>query len=90
MAKKRKPKQTIKRAENSFGGGLSNLLLFSGTPSIENLINAQDYGRDTAYVVTYALVNKNVVVSRFVQFVADAMTGITLMDKNGDEILTGI
>lgn len=76
-------------AENSFGG-ISNLILFSGTPSLENIINAQDYGKDTSYSISYALTNKNVVVSRFVQFIADAMTGLTLIDKNGDEVLSGL
>lgn len=74
-------------AENSFGG-ISNLILFSGSPSLENIINAQDYGKDTSYSISYALTNKNVVVSRFVQFIADAMTGLTLIDKNGDEVLS--
>ena len=76
-------------AENSVGG-ISNLILFSGTPSLENIINAQDYGKDTSYSISYALTNKNVVVSRFVQFIADAMTGLTLIDKNGDEVLSGL
>ena len=67
---------------------MSNLIFFSGTPSIENIINAQDYGKDTTYSIAYALTNKNVVVSRFVQFIADAMTGLTLIDKNGDEVLS--
>lgn len=74
-------------AENSFGG-VSNFIVFSGTPSLENIINAQDYGKDTSYSISYALTNKNVVVSRFVQFIADAMTGLTLVDKNGDEVLS--
>lgn len=73
--------------ENSFGS-ISNLILFSGTPSLENIINAQDYGKDTSYSISYALTNKNVVVSRFVQFIADAMTGLTLIDKNWDEVLS--
>mgnify|MGYP001642788347 CR=1 FL=1 len=89
MSKKRKSNsQIINKQNNSFGGGLANMLLFSGTPSIENLINSQDYGKDTAYSVSYALTNKNVVVSRFVQFIADAMTEATIVDKNGDEVLS--
>lgn len=74
-------------AENSFGG-VSNFIVFSRTPSLENIINTQDYGKDTSYSISYALTNKNVVVSRFVQFIADAMTGLTLIDKNGDEVLS--
>ena len=89
MSKKRKSNsQIINKQNNSFGSGLANMLLFSGTPSIENLINSQDYGKDTAYSVSYALTNKNVVVSRFVQFIADAMTEATIVDKNGDEVLS--
>lgn len=77
----RNRKKENNSAENSFGG-ISNLILFSGTPSLENIINAQDYGKDTSYSISYELTNKNVVVSRFVQFIADAMTGMTLVDKN--------
>ena len=84
----RKKTQLVNKQNNSFGGGLSNMLIFSGTPSIENIINAQDYGKDTAYTLAYALANKNVVIGRFIQFIADAMTSITLVDKNGDEVLS--
>lgn len=84
----RKKTQLVNKQNNSFGGGLSNMLIFSGTPSIENIINAQDYGKDTAYTLAYALANKNVVIGRFIQFIADAMNNITLVDKNGDEVLS--
>lgn len=87
MSKKKKAKSTQVQT-NSFGGGLSNLLLFSGTPSIENLINAKDGASDTPYTLSYALANKNVVVGRFIQMIADAMTNLTLVDKNGDEMLS--
>lgn len=79
-----------KKQNNSPIGGLSDLILFSGSPSWENIINANNYSSDVAYSIAYTLANKNVVISRFIQFLADAITGLTVVNKDGDEVLDGM
>ena len=79
-----------KKQNNSPIEGVSDLILFSGSPSWENIINANNYASDVAYSLAYTLANKNVVIGRFIQFLADAMTGLTIINKDGDEVLDGM
>lgn len=78
------------KQDNSLDRGLANILLFSGTPSVANLINANRYGSDSAYSLTYAIANTNAIIARYIQLIADAQTNFTIINADGDEQLTGL
>lgn len=79
-----------RKRDNSPHAGLSNVLLFSGTPSVATLINTQHNWSDSSYNLTYAIANTNAIIARYIQLIADAQTTVVILNADGDEVVDGM